>query len=84
MRQVQATEAKTRLAALLREVERGEAIEITRHGKAVAHLVPADARNRAERKKAVERLRQLRAGWGDHVPFSVEEILQARHRGHRA
>ncbi len=84
MRQVQATQAKARLAALLREVERGETIEITRHGKAVAHLVPADARNLAERKEAVDRLRQLRAGWADHVPFSVEEILAARHQGHRA
>ena len=41
MREVQATEAKTRLAELLRAVENGEAIAITRHGKTVAHLVPA-------------------------------------------
>ena len=39
MREIQATEAKTRLAELLRAVEHGEAITITRHGKAVAHLV---------------------------------------------
>lgn len=84
MRQVRATQAKARLAALLREVERGETIEITRQGKAVAHLVPADVQNLAERKRAVNKLRQLRAEWGDHVPFTVGEILAARHQSHRA
>ena len=41
MREVQATEAKARLSELLRSVELGESIVITRHGTAVAHLVPA-------------------------------------------
>jgi prevent-host-death family protein len=36
-------EAKTRLSALLERVELGEEITITRHGKAVARLVPAGA-----------------------------------------
>jgi prevent-host-death family protein len=35
-----AFEAKTHLAALLSRVESGESVVITRHGKAVAHLVP--------------------------------------------
>ena len=47
MREIQATEAKTRLAELLRAVEHGEAITITRHGKPVAHLVPAGTQDRA-------------------------------------
>ena len=33
MREVQATEAKAHLAQLLSEVEHGETIAITRHGK---------------------------------------------------
>ena len=41
MREVNATEAKARLAELLRSVEFGEAVAITRHGKALAHLIPA-------------------------------------------
>jgi prevent-host-death family protein len=41
MREVNATEAKARLAELLRSVEFGEAVAITRHGKAIAHLIPA-------------------------------------------
>lgn len=82
MREIQATQAKTRLAELLRVVERGESVAITRHGKAVAHLVPAPAQDRANREKAVERFRQLRAGW-KRVTFSTEDILAARHEGHR-
>lgn len=38
---VSATEAKARILALLDEVESGEEIEITRHGRPVARLVPA-------------------------------------------
>ena len=82
MREIQATEAKTRLAELLRAVEHGEAITITRHGKAVAHLVPAGTQDRASRAKAVERFRQCRAGWR-RVAFSTDEILASRHEGHR-
>ncbi len=82
MREVQATEAKTRLAELLRVVERGETVAITRHGKPVAHLVPAQTQDRANREKAVERFRHRRARW-EHVAFSTDEILDARHQGHR-
>ncbi len=38
---VTATEAKTHILALLDEVEAGEEVEITRHGRLVARLVPA-------------------------------------------
>ena len=64
MREIAATEAKTRLAELLRVVEHGETVAITRHGKPVAHLVPAPAQDRANRERAVERFRQRRAGLG--------------------
>ena len=82
MREVQATVAKTRLAELLRVVERGETVAITRHGKPIAHLVPAPAHDRANREKAVEQFRRRRAGW-KRVTFSTQEILAARHQGHR-
>ena len=82
MREIQATEARTRLAEILRVVEHGETVAITRHGKPVAHLVPAPAKDRANRRRAVERFRQRRAGW-ERVAFSTEEILAARHEGHR-
>lgn len=38
---VTATEAKAKILSLLDEVEAGEEIEITRHGRLVARLVPA-------------------------------------------
>ena len=40
-RQVTATEAKAKLLALLDDVEKGEEIEITRHGITIARLSPA-------------------------------------------
>jgi prevent-host-death family protein len=40
-RQVTATEAKAKLLALLNDVERGEEIEITRHGRTIARITPA-------------------------------------------
>lgn len=82
MRIVTATEAKARLAELLRAVEGGETIAITRHNKAIVHLVPAQAQDHAARAAAVERFRRRRAGW-KRIDMSTEEILAARHEGHR-
>jgi prevent-host-death family protein len=41
MKQLGAYEAKTHLSRLLDEVERGASYAITKHGRPVAHLVPA-------------------------------------------
>jgi len=41
-KEVGAFEAKTHLSRLLDQVEEGQAIYITRHGKRVAQLVPAE------------------------------------------
>lgn len=40
-RRLTATEVKARILALLDDVEDGDEIEITRHGRPVARLVPA-------------------------------------------
>lgn len=82
MRSVQATEAKARLARLLSAVERGESIAITRHGKPIAHLVPVGARDRDTRRAAVESFLSQRSAWKG-AGMSIEEILAARHDGHR-
>jgi prevent-host-death family protein len=42
-------EAKATFSACIRKVETGEAVLITRHGKTVAALVPADELERLER-----------------------------------
>ena len=40
MREIHASEAKTHLPQILDQVERGETVIITRHGRAIARLVP--------------------------------------------
>lgn len=82
MQTIQATEAKARLAELLRNVERGETVVITRHGEAIAHVIPARAGERADRKKGVDRFRRRREEW-QPVGMSIDDILLARHEGHR-
>lgn len=82
MQTVRATELKVRFAELLRNVERGETVVITRHGEAIAHVIPAGAGERAERKKSVARFRRRREEWPP-LGMSVDDILLARHEGHR-
>ena len=82
MRGFPATEAKTRLAELLRSVELGESLAITRHGNTVAHLVPAQARDWASHDTAVDRFLNGRSEW-ESTGMSPNEILDARHEGHR-
>jgi prevent-host-death family protein len=48
MRTVPIVEMKSRLAALLADVARGEEIAITRHGKVIARLIPEPERMAAE------------------------------------
>lgn len=80
MRDIQASDAKTHLPQILDEVERGETVRITRHGRPIARLVPEANRRQAEIDKAVENIRALRRRTGK---ITLEEILSFRHEGHR-
>ena len=62
MTEVGAFEAKTHLAHLLDQAERGETVTITRHGRPVARLVPASGSTCDERRRAIAQLKELRAG----------------------
>jgi prevent-host-death family protein len=62
MTTVGAFEAKTHFSSLLERVGRGEEITITRHGRAVARLVPAAVADRARVDEAIARLKALREG----------------------
>ena len=63
MKTVGSYEAKTHLPRLLEEVERGAEIVITRHGKAIARLVPVAERFDDRRlRTAVESLKRFRHG----------------------
>ena len=59
---VGAFEAKTHLSSLLERVERGEEVVITRHGKAVARLVPAARVDRERVAAAIAKLKELAKG----------------------
>lgn len=59
---VGAFEAKTHLSSLLERVARGEEIVITKHGKAIAKLVPAEVADRARVDETIARLKALRQG----------------------
>lgn len=83
MRSIQATEAKTRLAELLRATERGEGFAITRHGKTIAHLLPAATADQEARREALARFRAKRQSW-KRARFTTQDILDARHEGRRS
>jgi prevent-host-death family protein len=53
MKTVGTFEAKTHLSSLLEQIERGEEITITRHGRAVARLVPLPAVDRGRLEDTV-------------------------------
>ncbi|GAA0330037.1 type II toxin-antitoxin system prevent-host-death family antitoxin [Sphingomonas oligophenolica] len=80
MREIQSSEAKAHLTQLLTAVERGESFTITRHGQPVAQLVPVADRRKAE----VERVMEQIAAFRETMPrLTVDELLAARHEGHR-
>ncbi len=51
-KRIPAADAKARFAECLRTAEKGQAIIITRHGKDVAAIIPAEELSRMERTKA--------------------------------
>ena len=62
MRTIGAYEAKTHLPRLLDEVEKGERITITKHGRPVAILVPPDTEPARDVEALMERMREFRKG----------------------
>ena len=80
MREIQASDAKTHLPQLLDDVERGESLVITRHGRPIARLTPEVDRRREETDQAIAAITALRRRTGK---VTVAELLSARHEGHR-
>lgn len=81
VREIQASAAKTHLLQLLDDVERGDVIVITRHGRAIARLIPEMDRRREEIDQAIASIRALRQRTGK---VTVEELLSAGYEGHRS
>jgi len=83
-REVQASHAKTHLPQLLDEVERGETIVITRHGRRIARIVPEAERRQQEVDEAIDNIialgKEVRKRNG---PISIEEIISTIHEDHK-
>ena len=75
MKQIQASQAKAQFAELLDQVERGETVVITRHGRPIARLVREDDERRADALRAMAEIKELRKAAGR---ATVEEILAWR------
>lgn len=80
-----ASEEKETLGSLLDRVEQGEEIVITREGKRVAKLVPAEpVRDVAAAIAAAERIRARVEERGPlNPPITIDEILSFRDEGRR-
>jgi prevent-host-death family protein len=81
MREIQASEAKVHLPQLLDDVERGETLIITRHGRRIARIVPELDRQQEGIDKALAGIRELRGRTGR---ISVSDLLSARDEGRRS
>ena len=78
MKEVGVYEAKTHLTRLLNDVERGEQITITRHGKPVAELVPV-ARKRRSVAETIEAIKKFRKG-NRLDGVSIKELIEEGRR----
>ena len=76
--EIGAYEAKTHLPALLQRVQRGEQFIITRHGRAIARLVPIGRSGPDRRHEAVERLMEFSKGRVLGVP--VKQLIEEGRR----
>lgn len=83
MKTVGVYEAKTHLARLLDEVEKGECITITRHGKPVAVLKAPEGEPdaNAERLRAIEAIREFgRQHRGALAGLDIKELINEGRR----
>jgi prevent-host-death family protein len=71
--EVSTADAKNRLPELIRMVESGEQIVITRHGRPVAQLGPAPTERRKARFDGMKDRIRLLPGWDD--PMTDEELM---------
>ena len=80
MKRIQASQAKAQFADLLDQVERGETVVITRHGKPIARLIREEDERRADALRAMAEIKELRKTAGR---ATVEEILAWRDEGRK-
>jgi prevent-host-death family protein len=67
-------DAKNRLTELIRAVEAGEEVVITRHGKPVVELVPPRAKRREVVFDGMKDIIKFHPGWDD--PIDEDRFLE--------
>ena len=82
MRVIGSFEAKTHFSKLLAEVSHGERILITKNGKTVAMLVPAEQEVEMTIDEALEKLKPLRKKVAKQK-ISLEEIQAMKNTGRK-
>jgi prevent-host-death family protein len=82
MRETTAAEASRDFGSLLKQVEEGETILVSREGRAVARITPAAAPryDSAEAKRALAEIAKIRER---SKPVTIEEILAWRDEGRK-
>jgi prevent-host-death family protein len=80
MKTIQASDAKARFSEILSEVEAGETIVITRHGREIAEIQPS----KAERQRVIAQARADIEEMRKTAPrVTAEEILSWRDEGRK-
>jgi prevent-host-death family protein len=80
MRTIRLSEAKAHLSELLDQVEQGETLLITRHGRPVARVVPERDERESEIARVMERIEAFRRT----MPrLTLNDLLSSRHEGHK-
>ncbi len=59
MQTIGAFQAKTHFSSILDQVEKGDSVIITRHGRAIARLIPVTGSDREKIKLTIQRVKQL-------------------------
>jgi len=80
MTTVGSNEAKTHLPQLLKRVARGEEILITRHGQALAMLVPAKVEKKPDVRAAIQKMRELRKGVTLGPELTIRRLIEEGRR----
>jgi len=71
-------QAKTHLPELLMKVAHGEQVTITRHGRAVARIVPVDSIWKRETRVVIAEMRNLAKG--RHLDMSIRDMIDEGRR----
>lgn len=77
MRTVSVADAKAHLSELITQVEAGEEIVITRHGRAVAHVSPAEKIKLALPLEELAALRKTVPAWTDPSAGILRQLRDA-------